>query len=71
MYNHSEKEHYPLNIATSSDNGKSWEMKLTLEDSPGEYSYPCVIQSDDGKVHVSYTWNRKNIKYVVLDPSCF
>jgi predicted neuraminidase len=69
VYNHSQEERYPLNIALSEDGGKTWKMKWVLENAPGEYSYPCVIQTKDKKVHISYTWNRKNIKYVILDPS--
>ena len=34
-----------------------------------EYSYPTVIQAADGKIHLVYTWNRKTVKYVVLDPA--
>ncbi len=28
-----------------------------------------MIQSRDGLVHISYTWQRKRIKYVVIDPA--
>jgi predicted neuraminidase len=28
-----------------------------------------VIQSDDGLVHVTFTWKRSRIKHVVLDPA--
>ena len=40
-----------------------------LEDQPGEYSYPAVIQSADGLVHITYTWHRKKIRHVVVDPT--
>jgi predicted neuraminidase len=43
-----------------------WTPAVTLEDSPGEYSYPAIIQTSDGRVHVTYTWRRQRIKHVVL-----
>ncbi|SKC04706.1 sialidase family protein [Dyadobacter psychrophilus] len=59
----------PLNVAISKD-GKNWDAALVLEDSPiSQYSYPSVIQSADGMVHVVYTWRRERIKYVKIDPS--
>ena len=57
----------PLNVAISND-GKIWESFAVLETEPKmEFSYPSVIQSADGKVHITYTWKREKIKYVVLD----
>ena len=35
----------------------------------GEYSYPAVIQAKDGKVHITYTWQRISVKHAVLDPA--
>jgi predicted neuraminidase len=55
----------PLNVAISSD-GRNWKPELVLESEPGEFSYPAVIEASDGTVHISYTWNRKKIKHVVL-----
>jgi alpha-L-rhamnosidase len=58
----------PLNVAISKD-GKKWFAALILEDSPiSQYSYPSVIQSKDGMVHIVYTWRRQRIKYVKIDP---
>ena len=57
----------PLNVAISKD-GKTWEAALVLEDKEGEYSYPSVIQAEDGKVHIVYTWKRDKVNYVAVDP---
>jgi len=56
-----------LEIAVSSD-GKTWLRAVGLEDSSGEYSYPAMIQTRDGLVHVTYTWRRQRIKHVVVRP---
>ncbi len=70
VYNHTTKGRRVINVAVS-DDGRSWQAALVLEDQPGEYSYPAVIQTTDGLVHVTYTWRRKRIKHVVLDPARF
>jgi predicted neuraminidase len=58
----------PLAVAISRD-GRAWKKVLTLEDEPGqEFSYPAVIQAQDGRVHLTYTWKRLAIRHVVLDP---
>jgi len=67
IYNHSEKARSPLNIAQSRD-GRTWTPAVTLETEPGEFSYPAIIQAAEGKVHVTYTWNRKRIVHAVIDP---
>jgi predicted neuraminidase len=67
VFNRSETERTPLTVALSAD-GTSWHDVLTLEKDPGEYSYPAVIQTRDGLVHITYTWKRRRIKHVVIDP---
>ena len=56
-----------LNVAVSRG-GEIWQAALVLENEPGEFSYPAVIQSADGLVHITYTWQRERVKHVVLDP---
>lgn len=74
VYNHTvRKSEFPsgrnmLNVAISQD-GHAWHPVLTLERQPGEYSYPAVIQTSDGKLHITYTFRRESIKHVVLDPT--
>ncbi len=57
-----------LNAALS-DDGDAWDASLMLEDQDGEYSYPAVIQTRDGRVHVTYTHRRTRIRHLVLDPA--
>lgn len=69
IYNHIRKGRHILNAAISED-GKTWKAATLLENEPtgAEFSYPAVIQTSDGLVHITYTWNRKLIKHVVIDP---
>jgi predicted neuraminidase len=69
VYNHLLKGRNMLNIAVSND-GIEWKAAVLLENEPagGEFSYPAVIQTSDGLVHITYTWNRELIKHIVIDP---
>ncbi len=58
----------PISLMRSSD-GINWQHWLTLEDSPiSQYSYPSIIQSSDGHIHVVYTWRRLRVKHEEIIP---
>ncbi|MGA0040658.1 MAG: exo-alpha-sialidase, partial [Pirellulales bacterium] len=57
-----------LNLAIS-DDGLEWRAAGIIEREPsGEFSYPAMIQTADGLVHMTYTWNRRKVKHVIVDP---
>ncbi len=60
-YNDSGSARTPLNLAVSRD-GEHFRPFAVLEQGPGEFSYPSIIQLANGEVAVSYTWNRKRIR---------
>jgi predicted neuraminidase len=69
VYNHTVRGRSPLNLAIS-ENGIIWQAALELENEPGsEFSYPAVIQTSDGLVHITYTWKRQKIRHAVIDPA--
>ncbi len=73
IYNHTiRKGDFPsgrqmLNLAIS-ENGRDWLAAVRFEKDKGEYSYPAIIQTNDGLVHITYTWKRTKVRHVVLDP---
>ena len=71
VYNHSTNGRNPLNVALSKD-GKQWFAALVLEDDPVDpdgFSYPAVLQTSGGLVHITYSWKRQRIKHAVIDPA--
>jgi alpha-L-fucosidase len=55
-----------LNLAES-DDAIHWKEIRVLEKHPsGEYSYPAMIYGSDGKLHITYTYDRTNFKYVEI-----
>lgn len=73
VYNHVTKnsiewggKRSPLNVVIS-DDAEHWKEIAVLENEPKkEFSYPAIIQTKDGKIHITYTWKRQKIKHVVL-----
>ena len=63
VFNNTTKGRTPLNLAVSED-GEHFTVFDTLEDAPGEYSYPAIIQGSNGDLYITYTWDRKSIRFV-------
>lgn len=63
VFNNTTKGRTPLNLAVSED-GEHFTVFATLEDAPGEYSYPAIIQGSNGDLYITYTWDRKSIRFV-------
>jgi predicted neuraminidase len=65
-----------LSLYISADEGKTWKWKTFLENveaKSGGFSYPSLTQSNDGLLHITYSYHlsndEKSIKYVVINPS--
>jgi len=63
-----------LMLYLSKDEGENWYQKITLEEvdpGKGSFSYPSLIQSANGLIHLSYSYQKesknKSIKHVVMD----
>jgi predicted neuraminidase len=63
IYNDTATGRTPLNLAVSRD-GEHFTNFKTLENAPGEYSYPALIQAHDGSLLATYTWQRRRIRFV-------
>ncbi len=66
---------YQLSLYISDDEGKRWKWKYYLENEQpgkGSFSYPSLIQTSDGLLHMTYSYQLnkagESIKYVVVDP---
>jgi predicted neuraminidase len=67
-FNDSKRTRHNLSLAVSSDGGAKWmrigEIENDLEE---EFSYPYMMRSLDGRIHLVYTWRRKRIKHLVFN----
>ncbi|SKA34326.1 sialidase family protein [Consotaella salsifontis] len=70
----------PMTLSLSADEGRSWPVRHDLEEGDGycmsnnskdsknrELSYPSILATEDGRIHVAYTWFRKAIKYLTFE----
>jgi len=74
VYNDLEDGRYSVAVSLSDDEGETWKWTKHLEkddSKKGSFSYPSVIQTKDGMIHISYSYrigeNKKTIKHISLD----
>lgn len=71
----------PLSLAFSTDGGLTFPRRIDLDTGDGfclsnnsrdslnrEFSYPSIVEDEEGRLHVAYTYFRRAIKYVRLEP---
>ncbi|MCD7438638.1 exo-alpha-sialidase [Streptomyces lincolnensis] len=71
----------PMTLSLSPDGGATWPVSRDLETGDGhcltnnsrdrlnrEFSYPSILQTSDGTLHLAYTYWRQAIKYVRVRP---
>ncbi|TAK94256.1 MAG: hypothetical protein EPO07_16940 [Verrucomicrobia bacterium] len=57
-----------LRLAVSADSGATWQRAATLAEEAGaEFSYPTLLQSNGGFIHVTYTWKRRGITHATFN----
>jgi len=71
VYNDTSEGRHRLAVSISRDEGKTWRWTRHLENQPGgQFHYPAVIQSKDGRVHVVYSYfvtGGKSMKHVAFE----
>ncbi len=74
IFNDTENGRHSLALALSDDEGRTWKWKRRIEEGArreSSFSYPSMIQADDGRIHVTYshsTREGKSIKHMAVDP---
>ncbi len=72
VYNDLENGRHRLAVSLSDNEGETWRWTRHLEkenQGEGSFSYPSVIQSKDGMIHVTYSYHvsdQKTIKHVAF-----
>jgi predicted neuraminidase len=72
IYNNQEDGRNRLVISLSEDEGKSWKWTRVMEErepGKGSFSYPSIIQSEDGLIHATFSYHlnkERSIKHVTF-----
>ena len=67
VHNNNAFDRTPLSVRYSTDEGATWSDALDLVSTPGEYSYPCIIQTQGGRIHITYTYRRYTVMHVEMN----
>jgi predicted neuraminidase len=67
VFNDTEEGRHNLSVAVSDDEGKTWKWKKSIEndirlEKSTSSHYPAVIEGTDGRIHISYSYHRNDIK---------
>lgn len=66
-FNNSATHRTPLSVATTNGSNEEWHWLQVVDDEFAELSYPSLAQTDDGLVHLLYTYRRQAIHYARFD----
>jgi predicted neuraminidase len=70
VYNNSMDHRTPLTAALSTDNGKTFPHRRNIAEGAGDFAYPTVIQTQDGKIHITFTSDERTvIRHAIFDES--
>ena len=61
-YNPSDRARTPLCVAIA-DEDENWSVPRVIASGEGEFSYPTILQTNDGVIHLVHTWRREHIHY--------
>lgn len=62
VYNDSQRGRHTLAVSLSDDEGATWKWTRHVEQRPageGSFHYPSLLQTRDGRIHLTYTHNTK------------
>ncbi len=67
VFNNSEDNRHNLFVAMSDDEGKTWKWKKAIEDDTRTEKatsshYPSIVFGKDGRLHITYSYHRDDIK---------
>ncbi len=65
VHNHAASGRENLRLSISSDDGRTWQPRAMIESTAKkEYSYPYLVEDQQGLIHLTYTWHRERIKHL-------